>query len=89
MEKKDTLLKVKRTAIKIFWVFIIGSILGCILETIVGTVSSRSFQLRKGLIYGPFIPVYGIGLVIYYLIISNIKDIKKVFLLLSLKTTEK
>ncbi len=81
MEQQIKFQNVKNKVIKIFWVFIIGSILGCILETIVGTVSSRSFQLRKGLIYGPFIPVYGIGLVIYYLIISNIKDIKKVFLL--------
>ncbi len=73
--------KIKSQVIKIFWVFLIGSVIGCILETIVGLIFDKTFQIRQGLIYGPFIPVYGIGLVMYYVIISNVKDIKKVFLL--------
>lgn len=74
---------IKRKTIQLFWVFLIGSIIGCIAETIVGIVFDRAFHIRQGLIYGPFIPVYGIGIVLYYLVISNIKDMKKVFVLSS------
>ncbi len=30
------------------------------------------FESRQGLIYGPFTPVYGIGAIIYYLILRKI-----------------
>lgn len=72
---------IKKEAIRLFWVFLIGSIVGCIVETIVGIIFDHSFHIRQGLIYGPFIPVYGIGAIMYYLIISHVKDVKKVFLL--------
>ena len=58
---------------KIFWIFLIGSILGYGIEMIVGLVQNGHFVSRQGLIFGPFIQVYGVGLVIYYLVISNIK----------------
>ena len=49
---------------KLFWLFTIGSFIGCILETIVGFVYNGGvFEYRVGLVYGPFIPVYGIGAV--------------------------
>ena len=73
--------EVKKLLIKIFWIFLIGSIIGCIMETFVGIIFDKTFKIRQGLIYGPFIPVYGIGLVLYYIIISNVKDMKKVFIL--------
>lgn len=73
--------KIRTTFVKIFWVFVIGSIIGCIVETIVGVVFDKIFKIRQGLIYGPFIPVYGIGFVIYYIVISNVKDLKKVFII--------
>ena len=60
--------------VKIFWIFIIGSILGYIIEMIVGLVQNGHFVSRQGLLIGPFIQVYGIGLVVYYLIISRIKN---------------
>ena len=58
---------------KIFWIFIIGSVLGYIIETIVGLVQNNHYVSRQGLLFGPFIQVYGVGLVAYYLVISNIK----------------
>lgn len=49
---------------KLFWIFTIGSIIGCLMETIVGFVyNGGRFEYRVGLVYGPFIPVYGIGAV--------------------------
>lgn len=73
--------KRKELFMKVFWFFLIGSIAGCIVETIVGIIFDHSFHIRQGLIYGPFIPVYGIGAVMYYFIVSNVKDMKKVFIL--------
>ena len=36
------------------------------------------FETRQGLIYGPFIPVYGIGGMVYYILLSQIKTRNKV-----------
>ena len=58
---------------KIFWIFLIGSIIGYGLEMIVGLVQNGHFVSRQALLFGPFIQVYGVGLVAYYLVISNIK----------------
>ena len=59
---------------KIFWIFIIGSVLGYAIEMIVGLVQNGHFVSRQGLLIGPFIQVYGVGLVIYYLVISKIEN---------------
>ncbi len=49
---------------KLFWLFTIGSFIGCIMETCVGFIYNGGvFEYRVGLVYGPFIPVYGIGAV--------------------------
>ena len=70
--------KVVKELIVIFWIFIIGSILGYIFEMIVVLFQKGYFESRKGLIYGPFTPVYGMGAVIYYLILNNVKTKDKV-----------
>ncbi|MBR6034112.1 MAG: putative ABC transporter permease [Clostridia bacterium] len=77
MEAKE---KLKKELITVFWVFIIGSIFGSIVETSLEIFIDGNLHIRRGLIYGPFIPVYGIGAVMYYFIVSNIKDTFKVFL---------
>lgn len=61
----------------IFWIFLIGSILGYIFEMTIVLFQKGYFESRQGLIYGPFTPVYGIGAIIYYLILSNIKTKNK------------
>ena len=70
----------KKWFIRIFWLFMIGSLIGCIVETIVAIVQKGHFEFRQGVIYGPLIPIYGIGAVVYYLTISKIKNLKLVFL---------
>lgn len=77
MKKREIIIEV----VTIFWLFILGSILGYIFEMIVALVQKGYFESRQGLIYGPFTPVYGIGLVIYYLILDkiNIKQKTKIF----------
>ena len=70
MKRKD----VFKFILVIFWVLIIGSIIGYGVETVVAIVQNGHFASRQGLLYGPLIPVYGVGLVAYYLVISKIKD---------------
>ena len=79
VEKK----KVLNELIKVFWVFIIGSVIGYVLEMIVGILQNGHFVSRQGLLIGPFIQVYGLGLVTYYLVISRIKNMSnvKIFIL--------
>lgn len=64
---------------KIFWIFIIGSVFGFFAEMLYALVYTRTIEIRHGLIYGPFIQIYGMGAVAYYILISNIQDPKKAF----------
>ncbi len=51
----------------IFWIFIIGSLLGFVHENLL-TILKGHYVLRQGLIYEPLIPIYGIGLLVFYLV---------------------
>lgn len=64
--------------VMIFWLFILGSIIGYVVETVVALVQTGGFESRKGLVYGPFTPVYGIGIVIYYIFLNNMNTKNKV-----------
>lgn len=79
MTKKNLLKELN----SIFWIFVIGSILGFIFETILVLFQKGYIESRSGLLYGPFTPVYGIGGIIYYIAFKFIKtkDIGKVFLI--------
>ena len=69
--------------IKIFVIFMIGSVLGYIVEMIVGLVQNGHFVSRQGLIYGPFTPVYGIGILVYYLFFSIVNARNKGYIFIS------
>lgn len=45
----------------LFWVFIIGAVLGYIVETIFFVVVKGELISRQGLVIGPFSPIYGLG----------------------------
>ena len=69
MKKKDVKdKKIINIIMRIFWIFIIGSVFGFIVEIIYPLIYTRTFQIRRGLIYGPFIQVYGMGAVAYYIL---------------------
>ncbi len=57
-----------------FWTFVIGSVLGVIIETIWCLLKNRRFESRKGLIYGPFNPLYGVAAVALSIAIYITKD---------------
>ena len=46
---------------KLFYLFVIGSFIGTVLETIWAICADGQFEMRVGMVYGPFIPVYGGG----------------------------
>lgn len=73
--------KIINYIIKIFWIFVIGSVFGFLAEMLYALVYTRTLVIRQGLIYGPFIQIYGIGAVAYYLLISKVQEPKKAFFL--------
>lgn len=48
---------------KLFWLFVIGSFFGTLLETVWALFAEGHFEVRVGWVLGPFIPVYGGGAV--------------------------
>lgn len=46
---------------KLFYLFLFGSMLGTLFETIWALLAEGHFEIRVGMVYGPFIPVYGGG----------------------------
>ena len=46
---------------KLFWLFLIGSFIGTLMETVWALIFEGHFEMRVGMVYGPFIPVYGGG----------------------------
>ena len=79
---KNMSIKIKnmlRFSMKIFWIFVIGSVFGFFAEMLYALVYTRTLEIRQGLIYGPFIQIYGIGAIAYHLLVSKIKEPKKLF----------
>lgn len=77
MEKEN-----KLTIHQIFWYLVIFSIIGLIIETIYGYATTGILESRKGLIWGPFCPVYGVGAVILILLLNHVdqKNYFKLFI---------
>ncbi|NBK78934.1 hypothetical protein D5272_10150 [bacterium D16-76] len=49
---------------KLFWIFMVGNVVGFALETVYAlVVPPHQFQLRVSVVFGPFILVYGFGAV--------------------------
>ena len=72
----------KITIHHLFWYFLIFSILGLIIETIYCYATSGILESRKGLIWGPFCPVYGVcgAILIFILNKFNCKSAPKLFI---------
>lgn len=61
---------------KFFWLFVFGSFLGFLLETIWCMIRWRKIESRKGLIYGHLIPIYGLA-GMFVAVIIELLSIKK------------
>ena len=59
---------------EILWYFILFSIVGLILETIYCYQTTGILESRKGLIFGPFCPIYGVGATFLIVLLNKYKD---------------
>lgn len=76
MEKKEY------TYHNIIWYMVLFSILGLLIETIYCFATTGILESRKGLILGPFCPIYGIGAALFIIILSEYKESKvKLFIM--------
>ncbi len=60
----------------IVWLFVIGCLLGFVLETIWYYIKNGAWINKQGLLYGPFKPIYGLGLVFIILMMNNYRNKK-------------
>ncbi len=51
----------KLTISQVFWYFVFFSVVGLFVETMYGYITTGILESRKGLLFGPFCPVYGLG----------------------------
>ncbi len=58
------------TLTRMVWVFLIGSVIGYIVETAFFFATTGRIESRQGMIYGPFNQVYGLGAVAMVLLLS-------------------
>lgn len=70
MENGET----KKLVHKIIWYIIIFSIIGLLIETIFCYLTTGIIESRKGLIWGPFCPVYGVGATILIILLEKYKN---------------
>jgi len=69
----------------IFWIFVVACIAGLIIETIWHmTVDEFGvYQDRAGLLYGPFSPIYGVGAVLFAIILNRFHDKNPIIIFLA------
>ena len=68
IEKKEI------TIHQIIWYLVIFSIIGLIIETLFCLITTGVLESRKGLIYGPFCPIYGVGATILIVLLDKFKN---------------
>ena len=68
---------------KLFWIFMVGNVVGFVLETLYALVRTHEFQVRVGLVFGPFIPVYGLGAVAITLLLWRMYNQKDIMIFLA------
>lgn len=65
---------------KLFILFMVGNVIGCVLETVWAIATLGHFEMRVGLVYGPFIPVYGFGAVLLTLCLFKFYKVRDLWL---------
>lgn len=64
-----------------FWIFFIGSIFGFIYESILSYFQLGYVINKQELVFGPFMPVYGIGAIFLFYISKRVKSVTMTFIL--------
>lgn len=58
----------------LFWLFVIGSIAGLLVETVYHAIVFGGYESRAGLVWGPFSPIYGTGAVILTIVANRFSN---------------
>lgn len=59
---------------KLFWVFLISSVLGALIEMVFCRVTGGVWMNRSSLLYGPFSVVWGLGAVVLTVVLQRMED---------------
>lgn len=59
---------------KLVWIFVIGCMIGYLVETLWCFISLGYIESRQGVIYGPFSPVYGFGAVLFTIFLDRFRE---------------
>lgn len=59
---------------QVFWYVFIFSIIGLIIETLYCYFTTGVLESRKGLIWGPFCPIYGVGAAILIIVLDRYRN---------------
>ncbi|MEG2044386.1 MAG: putative ABC transporter permease, partial [Clostridia bacterium] len=69
---------------KLFWIFMIGNVVGFLLETSWCLITPpHKFELRVSLVFGPFILVYGLGAVLLTLCLYKLYKQKEILIFIA------
>ena len=63
---------------KIFIFFVLGCLIGTYYEEILWFVKYAEITNRQGLIYGPFSPIYGVGILVFVLLLGKKNDTRSI-----------
>ena len=66
----------KITIHHIFWYFIFFSVIGLLIETLYCYITMGKLESRKGLLWGPLCPVYGVGASLLIIFLNKYRDKK-------------
>ena len=64
---------------KIFIFFLLGCLIGTYYEEILHFIKTNSWESRDGLIYGPFSPIYGLGVCIFVVFLGKNNEKRSIF----------
>ncbi len=81
-EKKDTVFAYGCGFYKLFWLFLIGSLAGDLIETVFCRITEGAWMSRSSLVIGPFSVVWGLGIALFTWFLFNYRHRSDSFIFL-------